>query len=128
MHLAACIFLLRMIDERMAVPLQRPVGTSRVRIQPTARLDSQVSCLLHGLDGKILDGLYDDETLSAHPCDHRRSVFVVMPSAGLTFLAAMTRPASQGLCPAVLGLAFLTCGVIEFIRFDRARQLAIHFI
>jgi hypothetical protein len=51
-----------------------------------------------------------------------------MTTARLALLAATTRPVSQGLFPTLLCLALLASRVIEFIRFNRARQLAIHLI
>jgi hypothetical protein len=51
-----------------------------------------------------------------------------MAPAGLAFLAAPTRAASQYLLPAVWRLALVPGRVIEFIRFHRACQLAPHLI
>src|SRR5687768_9750900 len=117
MHVTACILLLRMIDELMAVSLQRPIAPGRVGIQPTARLDRTVGRLLHGLDGKILDRLHDDSPVTAHPRDHGGPIFVIMAPAGLALLAAPTRPTSQGLLAPLFRLPLVASGVIEFIRF-----------
>jgi hypothetical protein len=43
MHLAAGLFLLRLMDQCLAVPLQRPLATGQVRIQPPADVDSPVA-------------------------------------------------------------------------------------
>jgi hypothetical protein len=51
-----------------------------------------------------------------------------MAPARLALLAATTRPTSQGLVPAVLCLPLAAGGVIEFIRFNRALQLAIGLV
>jgi hypothetical protein len=99
MHVAACLFLLCVIDEPMAVSLQRPIAVGGVRIEPSACVDGEVGRLLHGLDRKILDDLYDDGTLAAHPRDDRRPVFVIVPPARLARLAATTRSASPELLP-----------------------------
>jgi hypothetical protein len=48
-----------------------------------------------------------------------------MPPAGLTFLAATTWPASQGLVPTVFRLPLVPSGVREFIRFNGPLQVAI---
>ena len=88
----------------------------------------QVGRLLHRLDGEILDRLYNDGTLTADPRDHRRPIFIVMAPAGLAFLAATTWSASQRLLPALLRLALVTGGVIQFIGFDRAFQLAMPLV
>jgi hypothetical protein len=45
-----------------------------------------------------------------------------MASAGLVFLAATTRVASQHLLPAVFLLALILGSVIEFIRLSRGFQ------
>src|SRR5262245_26678668 len=88
----------------------------------------QVGRLLHRLDGEILDGLYDDGTLSADPRDHRRPIFIEMAPAGLALLAATARPASSGLFPSLFRLALAARGVIEFIRLNSPLYLAVHFI
>src|SRR5262245_551213 len=51
-----------------------------------------------------------------------------MPPARLALLAAPTRPASQGLFPALLCLALAASGMVEFIGFDRAFQLTMHLV
>src|SRR5207244_2154655 len=45
---------------------------------------------------------------------NRRLVFTVMAAAGLTLIAAMTRPAAKVPFPTVLRLALLPGGMIEF--------------
>src|SRR5215510_3069247 len=47
MHLTAGVFLLRVIDRLMLVARQRPVAAGRIRIELTARLDSDVRRLLY---------------------------------------------------------------------------------
>src|SRR6266511_2216389 len=115
MHLAAGIFLLRVVHECMAVSLQRSIAIGRVRIESTARLDGDVSRLLHRGDGKVLHGLCHNRPLTAHPCDDRGPVFVIVATARLALLAAMTRPASQGLFSSPFCLPLVAGGVIEFI-------------
>src|ERR671914_243575 len=97
MYVTTRVFLLRMIDERIAVPLQGPIAVGRVCIEPTACLDCEVRCLLYRADREIPYRLHHDGSLAAHPRDQGRSVFVVMTPAGLTLLAAPTRSASQAL-------------------------------
>jgi hypothetical protein len=60
--------------------------------------------------------------LATDPRDTRRSIFIIMASAGLVFLAATTRVASQHLLPAVFRLALVPGSVIEFIRLSRGFQ------
>src|SRR5215475_8582667 len=117
MDLAPCIFLLCMIDIVMHIALERPIAAGRVRIQPTARVDGEVRSLLHGLHGKIFGRLDDDRPLATDPGDDRRTVFVVMPPAGLALLAAPTCAASQRLLPALLRLPLVPRDVVEVIRF-----------
>ena len=51
-----------------------------------------------------------------------------MAPAGLTLLAATTRPVPQRLLPTLLGLSLLASGVVELIGFDSPFQLTLHFI
>src|SRR5215813_9462440 len=55
MHVPACVFLLRMIDELVHVALQSPITARRVRVEPTPRLGSS-PCLrpAHHIDSKGL--------------------------------------------------------------------------
>ena len=122
------IFLLRMLDEFMAVSLHRAITAGGVGIEPTARVHGYVGRFLHRRDRKIPGRLPYDATLAAHPRDDHRPVFIVMTPARLALLAATTWPASQGLWSAWLCLALLASRVIEFIRLNRARQLTIHLI
>src|SRR5262245_19373804 len=122
MHLTTRIFLLRMVHEIMPIARQCPIATGRVGIEPTARLNGDVGCLLYGPDGKIPDRLHHDGSLAADPRDDRWPVFVIMPPARLALLAATPWSASQQLFPTVLRLALVPSRVIEFIRFDSAFQ------
>src|SRR5262245_23715086 len=97
MHLTARVFLLRMIDVLVEVPLHRPIAAGRIGIQATAGLDCQVRCLLHRLHGEISGRVDDDSPLAADPRDDRWSVLVIMPPPGLTFLTTATRTAPQRL-------------------------------
>src|SRR5215813_1259815 len=118
MDLPAGILLLRVIDIVMHIALQRAIAAGRVRVQPTARVDGEVSGLLNCLHGEIAGRLDDDRPLATDPGDNGRPVFIVVPPTGLAFLAAPTRVAAQRLFPTVCRLAFLTRGVIEVIRFN----------
>jgi hypothetical protein len=91
-------------------------------------VDGEVSGLLHGLHGEIAGRLDDDSPLATDPGDNRGPVFIVVPPTGLAFLAAPTRAAAQRLLPTVFRLAFLTRGVIEVIRFNRALSLTLPLI
>src|SRR5215813_11139128 len=104
MHVTARVFFLRMIHERMHVPLHRPVAAGRVRVEPTARSHGDLSRLLHRLDRKISGRLEDDRPLATDPGDDGRPVFVIMAPTGLALLTAPTCSASQQLLPALLGL------------------------
>src|SRR5215475_15967719 len=115
MHLSTCVFLLRMIDVLVEVPLQRAIAAGRIGIQATARVHRKIGRFLHRLHGEIFGRLDDDSPLPTDPRDDRGPVFVVMAAPGLTLLAAATRSAPQGLWATVLGLAFLPGGVIEII-------------
>src|SRR5215831_13003948 len=128
MHVPACVFLLRMIDELVHVALQSPITARRVRVEPTPRLHRQVSGLLHRLHGEIPGRVDDDRPLTADPRDDGWSVLVIMPPPGLTLLAAPTRAASQRLLAPALRLALLAGGVIEVIRFHGALQPALGFV
>src|SRR5947209_20541635 len=101
MDLPPCIFLLRVIDIVMHIALERTISARGVRVQPTARAHRDLGRLLHRLHGEILGRLDDDGPLAAHPGDNRGSVFVIMASTGLAFLAAPTRAAAQRLLPAL---------------------------
>src|SRR6266571_5398925 len=83
MHVTTGIFLLRVIDIVMHIALQRPIAAGRVRIQPTAGLDGEVSRLLHCLHCEIAGCLDDDRPLATDPGDNRGPVFVIMASTGL---------------------------------------------
>src|SRR5207244_6940044 len=94
MDLPACILLLRMIDIVMHIALQGPIAAGRVRVQPTAGLDGEVSRLLHCLHCEIAGRVDDDRPLATDPGDNGWPVFVVVPPPRLTFLAATTRSAT----------------------------------
>src|SRR5215467_10630515 len=101
----------------MLIAREQPVAAGRVRIELTAGVHGEVGGLLHGLDRKVPCCVDHDAPLTAHPGDDRRPIFVVMPPAGLAFLAASTRAVSQYLLPAVYRLALVPGSVIEVIRF-----------
>jgi hypothetical protein len=113
-------FFLRMIDELVHVALHRPVAAGRVRVEPTARSHGDLGRLLHRLHREISGRLDNDRPLAPDPGDDRGPSFVLMAPTGLAFLAPATRPASQRLLPALLGLPLVARGVLEIIRFDRA--------
>src|SRR5881227_3047405 len=106
MHLPAGVFLLRMIDKLVEVPLHRPIAAGRIGIQATARVHSKIGRFLHRLHREIFSRLDDNSPLPTDPGDDRGPVFVVMAPTGLAFLAAATWSAPQGLCATVFGLAF----------------------
>src|SRR5262245_756308 len=128
MHLAAAVFLPRVIDVLMHIALQRPIAAGRVGIEPAARLDGEVGGLLPRLHRKIFGRLDDDRTLPADPRDNRRSIFIIMAPTRFALLSATTCPAPQVLFASVFRLPLVAGGVIEFIGFDRARRLALHLM
>src|SRR5262245_25126995 len=95
MHLPPRIFLLGVIDKVMHIALEGAIAAGRVCIEPTACLDREVGRFLHRLDSKVPRRLDDDTSLAADPGDDRGSVFVVMASTGLAFLAAPPGLATQ---------------------------------
>src|SRR5262252_7157977 len=128
MDLPADVFLLRMIDVLVEVPLHRPIATGRIGIQATARLHSKIGRFLHRLHGEIFGRVEDDRPLTTDPGDDRRTVFVVVPPTRLAFLAATTRSAAQMFFSALLRLPLLASGVIEVIRFHGALQLPLYLV
>jgi hypothetical protein len=128
MYLPTGGFLLRMIDIRVEVALQRPIPAGGVRIQPTACLHRDVGRFLHRLHREIAGRLDNDRALPTDPRDNRWPIFVIMASAGLAFLATTTRLASQRFLPAVFRLALVPGRVREVIRFNCAHQLALHLV
>src|SRR5215468_4171333 len=112
----------------MLVARQRPVAAGRIRIELTARLDSDVRRLLYRLHREIFGRLDDDRPLATDPGNNGGPVFVVMATAGLAFLAATTWLATQRLLPTPFGLPLVTGGLVEVIRFHCAFQLAMHLV
>jgi hypothetical protein len=90
-HSMECLYSKRMLDKLVHVALQCAVAVGGVRVEPAARLDSEVRGLLYRLDGEITRRLDDDSSLATDPGDDRGPIFVVMPPAGLTLLAATPR-------------------------------------
>src|SRR5499433_399749 len=127
-HVTTGVFLLRMIDELVQIALQRPIAAGGVGVEPTPGLDGAVGGLLDRLDREIARRLDDDRPLAADPGNNRRPVFIVMPPARLTLLAATTCPTAKKLFPTLLGLPLVAGGVIEVIRFHRPLQPAIGFV
>jgi hypothetical protein len=115
MHRTAGVFLLRVLDVLVEVALQhmgRACSCSpwfplllaaqcvsdtpgRISCFPSTPLHRRVGCLLHRLDGEILDGMDHDGTLLADPHDNRWPVFVIVAPARLPFLVATSRLAPQ---------------------------------
>src|SRR5215467_10728405 len=118
----------QLVDKVVRIALQRAIAAGRVGIETTARFDGDIGCFLHRLDRKVPCRLDDDSSLAADPGDDRGSVFVVMASTGLAFLAAPPGLATQYLLPAVCRLALVARSMVEIIRFDRAVQLALYLI
>src|SRR5215510_14189537 len=112
-----------MMDERMHVALHCPVAAGGIRVDPTARLDGEVSGFLHRLHGEIARRVDDHRALAAHPGDNGWPVFVVVPPTGLALLAPASRAAAQRLRAAPLRLPLVAGGVIEVIRFHGALHL-----
>src|SRR5499427_8530662 len=127
-HVPTRVFLLRMIDELVHVALHRPVAAGRVRRESTPRLDGEVSGLLHRLDGEIAGRLDYNGSLATDPGNDGRPVFVIVAPARLALLTPATRPAPQGLLPAVVRLAFLASRVIQVIRLNDTLQLPIGLV
>src|SRR5215831_15828730 len=127
-HSSTLILFLCVIDILVHIALHRPITARRVRVEPTARLDCDLGRLLHRLHREIFGRLDDDRSLATDPRNNGGPVFVIMASTRLVFLAATTRTAPQGLLPALLGLALLTRGVVEVIRFDGPFPLTLHCI
>src|SRR5215510_6251142 len=128
MDVATRVFLPRVIDILVDIALHRPITARRVRVEPPARLDSEVGRLLHRLDRAIFGRLDDARSLAPAPRTNGWPGFVIMASTGLAFLAAPTRTAPQCLLPALLGLPFVARGVREGIGCDRAVQLPLPLI
>src|SRR5439155_27292779 len=102
MDLPAGVFLLRMIDVLVEVPLHRPIATGRIGIQSTARLHSKIGRFLHRLHGEIFGCLNDDRPLATDSGADRRTYFVVVPPTGLAFLSATTRAVAPLMFTALL--------------------------
>src|SRR6266545_5100282 len=107
MHLAAGVFLPRVIDILMHIALHRPIAAGRVGIEPTAHLDREVGGLLHGLHREIFGRLDDDRTLPADPRNNRGPIFVIMAAPWFALLATTPCPASQVLFASVFRLPLL---------------------
>src|SRR6266568_8745844 len=112
----------------MLIARDQPVAAGRVRIELTAGLHGEVGGLLYRLDRQVPCRVDHDATLTAHPGDDRRPIFVVMAPPGLAFLAAPPWRAAQRFRPACLGLALVSGGVIEVIGFDRPCSLTTELI
>src|SRR5215475_11092751 len=97
MHVTARVFFLRMIHERMHVPLHRPVAAGRVRVEPTARAHGDLRRLLHRLDREISGRLADDSPLATDPGDDGWPVFIIMAPARLALLPPSPSPPPQHL-------------------------------
>src|SRR5262252_10458239 len=123
MDLPAGILLLRVIDIVMHIALQRAIAAGRIRVQPTARVDGEVSGLLHGLHGEIAGRLEDDRPLATDPGDNRWPIFVIMAPAWLALLATPTCTAAQRLLSTSFCLSLIASGVREVVGFDRPSQL-----
>src|SRR5215831_8719963 len=107
-----------MIDELVHVALHRSVAAGRVRIEPTARPDSEVRRFLHRLDREISGRVDDDRPLATDPGDNGRPVFIIMAPPGLAFLPTATCSAPQRLLATACRLPLVAGGVIEVIGFD----------
>src|SRR5438309_4523042 len=128
MDVTTGILLLGMIDELVHIAFHGPIAAGRVGVEPTACVHRDVRGLLDRLHREIFGCLDDDSPLATDPGNNGWPVFVVMAPAGLAFLAATTRLASQHLLPTPFGLPLVAGGMVEVIRFHRACQLAMHLI
>src|SRR5499425_1611459 len=99
----------------MRIARDQPVAAGRVRVELATGLHGEVGGLLHRLDRKVPCYVDHDATLTAHPGDNGRPIFVVMAPPGLAFLAAPPWRAAQRFRPARLGLSLVSGGVIEVI-------------
>src|SRR5262245_34021419 len=104
----------------MLIARDQPVAAGRVRIELAASLHGEVGGLLPRLDRKVPCRVDHDATLTTHPSDNGRPIFVVMAPSGLAFLATPPWRAAQRFRPARLGLSLVSGGVIEVIGFDRS--------
>ena len=89
----ARVFLLGMVDKVMHVAFERSIAARGVRVEPTPRLDGEVSSFLDGLHRKIFGRLDHDRPLATDPGDDGWPVFVIVAPARLAFLPAAPRPA-----------------------------------
>ena len=112
----------------MHVALQGSIAAGGVRVEPTARLHSEVRRLLHRLGGEIPSRLDDHCPLATDPRDDRGPIFVVVSPPGLMFLAAPPRAAPQRLLAALARLALLARRVIQVIRLHGALHLPISLV
>src|SRR5215831_10191282 len=117
-----------MIDELVHVALHRSVAAGRVRIEPTARPDSEVCRFLHRLHREISGRVDDDRPLATDPGDNGGPVFIIMAATGLAFLPTATHATPQRLLATAWRLPLVASGVIEFIRFHGALQLPLHLV
>src|SRR5262245_59698891 len=119
MHVPPRVFLLRVMHCVMRIARDQPVAAGRVRVELTAGLHGEIGSLLYRLDRQVPCRVEHDATLTAHPGDHGRPIFVVMASPGLAFLATPPWRAAQRFRPARLGLSLVAGSVIEVIGFNR---------
>src|SRR5215831_14887629 len=112
----------------MLIARDQPVAAGRVRVELTAGVHGEVGGLLHRLDRQVPGRVDHDATLTAHPGDNGRPIFVIMAPARLAFLPATTRAASQRFLATVWCLPLLARGVREVIRFNGPFQLTMHLI
>src|SRR5215468_11064948 len=108
-----------MIHCLMRIARDQSVAAGRVCGELPAGLHSEVGGLLHRLDRQVPWRVDHDATLTAHPGDNGRPIFVVMVPPGLAFLAAPPWLAAQRFRPARRGLSLVSGGMIEVIGFDR---------
>src|SRR5215467_8889467 len=94
----------------------------------TTGLHGEVGGLLHRLDRQVPCRVDHDATLTAHPGDNDRPIFVIMAPARLALLTATTRAASQRFLATVWCLPLLARRVREVIRFNGPFQLTMHLI
>jgi hypothetical protein len=91
-------------------------------------LHGEVSGLLHRLDGKILHTLHDNSPLAAAPRDNGGPIFVIMAPTRFTLLAPPPLTAAQRLLPALVCLALLASGMVEFVGFDGPFYVVIRLV
>src|SRR5262249_47699774 len=110
----------------MLITRDQPVAAGRVRVELAADLYGEVGGLLHRLDRKVPCRVDHDTTLTAHPGDNGRPIFVVMAPPGLAFLATPPWLAAQRFRPSHLG--WCRCDTRVFYGATNREKLSVSFL